>query len=104
MPSCAVIGAVSTPGGSAADGLLSAPCPSASSPGFLSVSTLDEAVSAQTRADDMQARLSALEAVSTSSGLPSTADMAEAWGIGFTFVVGCYAIGRSVGVVLNMLR
>jgi hypothetical protein len=41
---------------------------------------------------------------SGSDGLPPTADIAAVWSAGFTLVVMCFFISRSIGSVLNFLR
>lgn len=38
------------------------------------------------------------------TSLPSAADAAAAWGLGFTFVVGSYVIGWAVGSVVNFIN
>lgn len=55
--------------------------------------------------DGLRGRVTALESDSgTANELPPTEDLAAAWGASFVLVVGCYAIGRAVGVVLNFLK
>lgn len=43
-------------------------------------------------------------APSSSSTLPPAEDLAAAWGASFTLVVGCYAIARAIGAVVNFLK
>lgn len=40
----------------------------------------------------------------TGIAFPSPVDFAQAWGLGFTLVVGCFLIGWSCGAVLRMIR
>ncbi|MCE4555011.1 hypothetical protein [Pelomonas cellulosilytica] len=44
------------------------------------------------------------DAASAPSQLPPSADIAAAWGAGFTLVVSTYAIGRLVGAVVNFIK
>lgn len=41
---------------------------------------------------------------SSSPDLPSPEQAAAAWGASFVLVVGCYALGRAIGAVVNFLK
>jgi hypothetical protein len=56
---------------------------------------------AQTVDPSVQALVDAIDAA---TAIPTAQDLATVWAGGFTLVVGCYAIGRAVGTVVNFIR
>lgn len=94
MPSCVQVGTVSTQTGSVSV-LVPAAAPCAD--GYV-VFASSEYAALQQQIQDLQMAQAAL------SQLPPPADIAAAWGAGFTIVVGCYAIARTVGAVVNFIK
>lgn len=67
--------------------------------------TRDEYAQFTARTQSVDERLTALEQASSSvNELPPPDQIAAAWGVGFTTVVGCYVIARMVGAVVNFLK